>query len=287
MIERYDEVEEQRPVLLRTTHSLIGSIVAWLAIACTSFALSSFAFAADHDAADPWPNLAQQIFGKRMIEDGSDRLSLEAPARAEDAAVVPVSIIITPRDGDQRQVRRLTLVIDQNPSPLAARFDLAPNAGIERITTRVRIDDYTNLHAVAELDDGSLLMVKRFVKAAGGCSAPPLKQDQDTIARGTMRFRLFPPAGSEPEQAQLMIRHPNYSGMQMDQLTRLYIPAAFVRTVRIWEGEDELLSIESGISISENPEFRFAYHPNGARAFRAEAIDSDGKHYEEHWETRS
>lgn len=263
---------------LSVIQALTVPIIAWLAIAC-----ASVAFAGDREAADLWPNLAQQIFGKRTIEDGSGRLSLEAPARAADAAIVPVSIIITPHEGDHHQVRRLTLVIDQNPSPLAARFDLAPNAGIERITTRVRIDDYTNLHAVAELDDGSLLMVKRFVKAAGGCSAPALKQGRDTIARGSMRFRLFPATGSEPEQAQLMIRHPNYSGMQMDQMTRLYIPASFVRTVHLWEGDDQLLAIESGISISENPEFRFTYRENGAHSFRAEVTDSDDKRYEGHW----
>ena len=51
-----------------------------------------------------------------------------------------------------------------------------------------------------------------------------------------------------------MIRHPNYSGMQMDQVTRLYVPAHFVKSVRIRQGQDLLLSIESGISISENPE---------------------------------
>ena len=58
-----------------------------------------------------------------------------------------------------------------------------------------------------------------------------------------------------------MIRHPNYSGMQMDQLTRLYVPAQFVKSVRIWQGDDLLLSIESGISISENPEIPLRLPP--------------------------
>ena len=73
-----------------------------------------------------------------------------------------------------------------------------------------------------------------------------------------------------------MIRHPNYSGMQMDQLTRLYVPAHFVKSVRIWQGQDLLLAIESGISMSENPIFRFDYRPNGATSFSAEMEDSDG-----------
>ena len=80
-----------------------------------------------------------------------------------------------------------------------------------------------------------------------------------------------------------MIRHPNYSGMQMDQLTRLYVPAHFVASVRIWQGNQLLLGVESGISISENPEFRFDYAPNGAAEFRAEVQDSEGQTFKKAW----
>ena len=80
-----------------------------------------------------------------------------------------------------------------------------------------------------------------------------------------------------------MIRHPNYSGMQMDQVTRLYVPAHFVKSVRIWQGDDLLLAIESGISIAENPEFRFDYHPNGATGFRAEMEDNEGESFTQEW----
>jgi sulfur-oxidizing protein SoxY len=80
-----------------------------------------------------------------------------------------------------------------------------------------------------------------------------------------------------------MIRHPNYSGMQMDQLTRLYVPAHFVSSVRIWQGDELLLGIDSGISISENPEFRFDYRPNGAAEFRAEVQDSQGHSFKHTW----
>jgi sulfur-oxidizing protein SoxY len=71
--------------------------------------------------------------------------------------------------------------------------------------------------------------------------------------------------------------------MQMDQLTRLYVPAHFVQSVHLWQGDDLLLSIESGISISENPVWRFDYRPNGATGFRAEMQDSEGKSFRQQW----
>jgi sulfur-oxidizing protein SoxY len=110
--------------------------------------------------------------------------------------------------------------------------------------------------------------------------------EADGIPLGTMRFRQFPPAeGADPglREAQLMIRHPNYSGMQMDQLTRLYVPAHFVKSVGIWQGDALLLSVESGISIAENPEFRFDYRPTGATSFRAEMEDSEGGSFKHEW----
>jgi sulfur-oxidizing protein SoxY len=235
---------------------------------------------------DRWPSLAAQVFDGRKLQDGGAIMAIDAPYRAEDAALVPVGLhSLLPAD-DTRQIRRITLVIDENPSPVAAVFSPSPASGMRSLSTRVRVDDYTNVHAVTELSDGQLYASARYVKAAGGCSAPAAKLEGDPIPLGTMRFRQFPPAeGDAPglREAQLLVRHPNYTGMQMDQLTRLYVPAHFVNSIRIWQGDDLLLAIEGGISISENPAFRFDYRPNGAGGFRAEIKDSEGRSFRQEW----
>ena len=82
-------------------------------------------------------------------------------------------------------------MIDENPSPLAAVFSPGAASGMRSLSTRVRVDSYTNVHAVAELSDGQLYAAQRFVKAAGGCSAPAAKLEADSIPPGTMRFRQF------------------------------------------------------------------------------------------------
>jgi sulfur-oxidizing protein SoxY len=235
---------------------------------------------------DRWPSLSAQIFDGKTVRDGSTILAIDAPYRAEDAALVPIAIHALLSADDTRSIRAITLVIDENPSPVAAVFSPGAASGIRSLSTRVRVDSYTNLHAVAELSDGQLYAAQRYVKAAGGCSAPAAKQETDSIPLGTMRFRQFPDApDSDPEhrEAQLMIRHPNYSGMQMDQLTRLYVPAQFVQSVHLWLGDTLLLAIDSGISISENPVYRFDYRPNGATGFRAEMKDSEGRSFSQQW----
>ena len=131
---------------------------------------------------------------------------------------------------------------------------------------------------MAELSDGSLHMATRFIKAAGGCSAPMVKSMDEALATlGQMKFRILPPAPEAPNEALLMIRHPNNSGLQMDQVTRLYTPARYVDKLAVYQGNDLAFSMEGGISISEDPNFRFTFHPNGAATFRAEGEDNTGK----------
>jgi sulfur-oxidizing protein SoxY len=235
---------------------------------------------------DPWPALATQIFNDRIIRDGTQVLAIDAPYRAEDAAVVPVGIRSLLREDDTRGIKSIALVIDENPSPLAAVFTFGATGGVRSLSTRVRVESYTNFHAVAELSDGQLYGAVRFVKAAGGCSAPAAKEDANAIPAGTMRFRQFADASDgDParREVEFMVRHPNYSGMQMNQLTRLYVPARFVKSIRIWQGQDLLMAIESGISIAENPEYRFDYRPSGAAGFKADVEDSDGNSYHKEW----
>jgi sulfur-oxidizing protein SoxY len=267
----------------RKQHRLVQRRTVLAAVATT---IGSEALAQAPAQQDSWPSLARQIFANRAIQDGGAIIGIDAPYRAEDAALVPVGLHMLLGADDTRRVAHITLVIDENPSPLAAVFTPGPTSGMRSISTRVRVDSYTNLTAVAELSDGQLYMAQRFIKAAGGCSAPAAKRDTDPTVVGEMRFRQFPSQAGADEsrsEAQFMIRHPNYSGMQMDQVTRLYIPADFVKSVKIDQGQDLLFSVESGISIAENPVFRFDYRSNGAAIFSAEIEDSDGRSFRQEW----
>lgn len=234
---------------------------------------------------DPWPGLVQDIFNNRPMQDGTGVIAIEMPVRAEDAAIVPVTLRSRLAPDDSRRLRAITLVIDQNPAPMAAKFELGPDANVTEIATRVRVNNYTDVHAVAELSDGQLYMVKTYVKASGGCSAPAAKNADEAKGRlGQMRYRQFArPSESGAREAQIMIGHPNNSGLQRDQVTLLYIPAFFVNELRLWQDDSPVLAIEGGISLSEDPNIRFTYVSNGAKNFRAEARDTSGHVYRNEW----
>ncbi|MFG1351034.1 quinoprotein dehydrogenase-associated SoxYZ-like carrier [Xanthobacter autotrophicus] len=220
-----------------------------------------------------WASIRPDLFPGKAIAEAGAIVRLDAPERAEDAALVPLTVQLALPPGDPRTLKAVTLVVDENPAPMAGRFTLAEGTRDFSLSLRVRVNSYSFVRAVAETSDGALLMTKSYVKAAGGCSAPATKDTADSIAHvGEMRFRSFAQAG-RPE-AQVQIRHPNFSGLQIDQWTRGYTPAWFVRAVEVKQGGKLLFAMEGGISISEDPTFRFSYTPSAEQVtVRAEDTD--------------
>lgn len=276
-------------------NSLSKSVLA----AAIGFALATIPTGAD-EVKNPlqpgatWDDLAYDVIGEASPAEGAALFSVDAPYRAHDAAIVPVHIKQVPTS--EQTITGMIIVVDENPSPVVARFEFGPGMGHIDLETRVRVDLYSNIRVIAETADGGTFMNGRFVKASGGCSAPALKGMEAAIANaGTMRLKLFDTDGlvtsvaapaSALKQAQVMIRHPNYSGMQRNQVTNLFIPAFFVRELEVFQGDERLWRMEGGISISEDPVFRFSYVPNGADTFHVRAVDTDGTVYEQTFEVR-
>jgi sulfur-oxidizing protein SoxY len=223
-------------------------------------------------AAARWNSLQLAIFHGRAIRDGGGVVEMDAPLRALDAATVPVSLTFP---GD-RHIKSLWLIIDENPSPMAAHMTFGPKSDARSLKLRVRVDAYTNLHAVVETGEGALYSTSRFVKAAGGCSAPAGPDDAAALQDvGLMKLKLLGPfSAGQPLQAQLMIRHPNFNGMQMNQITRYYTPARFIRTIDATYEGGSVFHMDSDISLSTDPVITFGFVPQQKGQMRIVARDS-------------
>lgn len=262
---------------------LMGALCTPLVASAANVLVPPEAKLADRPEASPiWHKVRASLFGQRPIASAAEgQLRLEAPARAIDGAVVPVAIRVGEPQRPERFVDKLYLVIDSNPSPVSAIVQFHQRQGRPDLETRVRVDEYSHVRAIAEYNDGSLVMSTRFVKAAGGCSAPPGADQQAALATlGRMNLQLVGEMEpGRPLQAQLTISHPNHSGMALDQVSRLYVPAHFVRQVALsWNGRP-LLSADLDFSISENPSLRFWFVPDGDGELRAQVSDTQQRHF--------
>lgn len=219
-----------------------------------------------------------------VLNDGSHLMSLETPYRAADAAIVPIKVNFNFNQTTSQHIKSLVIVIDENPSPIVGKFFFSTKSGSPDIGTRIRIDRYTYVRAIAEMQDGKLYMVSNYVKAAGGCSAPSLADMDTVMARlGKMKLKLIETGGvGELNKAQFIISHPNFSGLQFNQLTRTEIPAHFVDRVRIFQDKEIILDVSSDISLSEDPSFTFHYYNSGGPIV-VKVSDSTGKEYSKKW----
>ena len=252
-----------------------------LASALVISALAPFAFAvgeAQSPASGAWESLRPQLYGDREIGVVDEKfMSLEAPANTPDPSATPLTL----RFGAQAmgKIKQVRLIIDNNPSPLAATLQLKPGVPVDEIGLRVRIDRYTSVRAIAETSDGRLEMRSTWVKASGGCSAPPSASDGGTL--GEIRFR----PSADATALQMSIRHPNNSGFQIDPRTGDAIPPHYISHIRVSAGGQTVMEVDSGISLSENPTLRIATSTPLASPVTLEATDLPTlAHYSATWE---
>jgi len=104
----------------------------------------------------------QALFGTTDSSESS-AVMLNAPDIAENGRVVPISVSST-----LEGVTSISILVEQNPSPLAASFDLGPGA-VPEVSTRLKMGKTSNVIAVVKAD-GKLHTAQKEVKVTiGGC----------------------------------------------------------------------------------------------------------------------
>lgn len=269
----------------RVTERILPRRLATLAVLLLLAAATLAAAGMVRAASAAWDDIRQELFAEREILSADGVIALEAPYRALDAATVPITVTAQIPQTEARYIKSLTLIVDENPAPIVGTFHFSPANGIASLSTRVRVNAYTDIRAIAETSDGKLHMAAAYVKASGGCSAPASGDQEAALARmGQMRLKqLGAWRQNELSEAQFMVSHPNYSGFQQDQVSQLWIPPHYVRRIELSLGGREILSFDGDISISENPTFRFFVKPQGGELLRARVVDSEDKVFEQSW----
>jgi sulfur-oxidizing protein SoxY len=234
---------------------------------------------AAHDAPSPeWQLLSARLFPGRQLIAGQGIVQIAAPLRAAYGASVPVRVVSLLPQRPELYVRKVYLVVDKNPSPLAAVLDLSTEVGQADFETRLRVDEYSHVRVVSELSNGQLHTDSRYVKTSGGCTAPPNRDALHLIGRTQLKV-----AGelhmNEPTAADVTVLHPNDTGFELNQVTVMYIPPHFVRSISVSYAQRKVFDAELDFSVSENPTLRFNFVPHGRGELRAEVTDSKDAHF--------
>ena len=227
-----------------------------------------------------WEPIRQLMFGDRVINpDDRDVIRVFLNMRADDASTVPVAVKSQIDQTDKDYIKSIYLIVERNPSPTAGVFHFTPSSGRAQVETRLRFEDFSFVRAVAEMNDGKLYMSQRWVKAAGGCSAPNAKNFVPEALLGKMKLRFDDDTVSygKPNLVQLMIRHPNESALAAD-FDAEKVPQ-FVRSVKVSFDGRPVMDAEVDFSISDNPNFRFFFNPQGKGELKIEVEDTHDRKF--------
>jgi len=224
-----------------------------------------------------WAETRKTLFQNRPIQEEAEAIiHLEVALRPDDAAAVPVLIRVKPIPSAS-PVKNIYVVIDRNPEPLAGIFHLTADSGLAEVQTRLRVETHSPMRAIAELQDGTLHMSTKLVKAAGGCAAPPVMVTAPPNL-GQIQVRAQDKLViNEPAWAQLIVIHPNHTGFQRHPLTTLPISAHYVTDVAVSFDGKPVMSVQTTIAMSEDPDFRFYFVPRRAGSLKIDVKDSRGQ----------
>ena len=93
----------------------------------------------------------------------SDQVTLKIPDIAENGAVVPVSV-----STDLPDVESISVIVDNNPTPLAAMFELSPES-VADISVRIKMGESSVVRTVVKAGGKYYSASKEVKVTIGGC----------------------------------------------------------------------------------------------------------------------
>lgn len=228
-----------------------------------------------------WPELKNILYKDAVILPAKSAITLTAPYRAEDDRFVPIDIRVQLPGG--AKVKKLTFIIDENPMPVSAEFEISKPESRFFVSTKMRLNGPSPIRAIVEATDGKIYMAEKYVKTSGlgACASPPVGDPDELLNNlGRMQFSQIKAdkttrATSLYRRAHISIKHPNLTGLQMNQITLRYILARFIKKVKVRQGNQDLFTMTGSISFSENPELAFDYQLADGEKMEVTVEDTD------------
>ena len=172
---------------------------------------------------------------------------LQAPDLFEDGTVVPVTLGCA-----LPGVQRLLLGVERNPTLLAALFE--PGEPLEpNISIRVKMQETSNVIALAVMKDGRVLMASKEVKITlGGCGGAAEPQPEQSAQPTLIRVQ----ATGAGATVRSLMKHEMESGQRKDGNGRT-IPAWHIQEVVARVNGQPVLTAQWGTAVSKNPFLQF------------------------------
>lgn len=111
-------------------------------------------------------NILQQAL-KRLFKDQkiieTDKIDIQIPKTAENGGAVPITVT-----SSLNNVESIAILVEKNPIPLAAKFELSPDLE-PFVSTRLKIAESSAVAVIVETNEGFYTASKKVLVTLGGC----------------------------------------------------------------------------------------------------------------------
>lgn len=201
--------------------------------------------AAWNKAAFEASNLQQATAGLSILaEVPSNQLTLVAPDKAENGAVVQVEMV-----SHIPNTEALALFVAENPTPLITNVMFA--AGTQpKLVTRIKMAQTSQVKLVAKVGDRYFVTSKQVEVLEDGCGG------SDTDAKFEPSMKMRARLVGDVTEVKLIIVHPMITGRSKNAAGEI-IPAHFIQTLEATLNGKLVLELHSSTAISKNPYVTF------------------------------
>ena len=104
----------------------------------------------------------KRLFKNQTIIE-SDKIDIRIPKTAENGAAVPITVT-----SSLNNVESIAILVEKNPIPLAAKFELSPDLE-PVVSTRLKIAESSAVAVIVETNEGFYSASEKVIVTPGGC----------------------------------------------------------------------------------------------------------------------
>lgn len=177
-------------------------------------------------------------------EEHSDLITIIAPDKAENGAVVQVEI-----KSQIPHTEAIALFVERNPTPLIANFML--HASVKpHLATRIKMAETSNLKVVVKAGSRYYTHHKKVVVLEDGCGGG----EADTKFETSIKMRAK--QVDAYTELKAIIVHPMSTGRAKNDQGAI-VPAHFIQTMQLTLNGLPVIEAQLGTGIAKNPYFTF------------------------------
>ena len=177
----------------------------------------------------------------------SSNISIIAPNRAENGAIVQVEII-----ANIPNVEAIAILVEKNPTPLIANVMLAKGAQA-KLTTRIKMAETSDIKVIVKADGKYFTASKNVQVLENGCGGGG-NADEKFESSMKLRAKLKSDVNSKNlvTEIKAIIIHPMHTGRAKDDAGNI-IPAHFIQVADLMVNGQPAFQMQWGTGIAKNP----------------------------------